>query len=63
MDMLEQADSLIHSKNKKCKELAKKLKAPEQSFDELHATHERLMDAHEKLGKAHTKPKKLTPCC
>jgi len=26
MDMLKQADSLIQSKNKKCKELAKKLK-------------------------------------
>jgi len=46
MDMLEQADSLIHSKNKKCKELAKKLKALEQFFDELNATHERLVDAH-----------------
>jgi len=53
--MLEQVDSLIQSKNKKCKELAKKLKALEQSFDELNATHDRLVDAHEKLGKAHTK--------
>jgi len=58
MDMLEQADSLIHSKNKKSKELAKKLKALEQSFDELNANHERLMDAHEKLSKAHTKLEK-----
>jgi len=58
MDMLEQADSLICSKNKKCKELAKKLKALEQSFDDLNATHERLVDAHEKLGKAHTKLEK-----
>jgi len=39
MDMLEQDDSLIHSKNKKCKELAKKLKALEQSFNELNANH------------------------
>jgi hypothetical protein len=58
MDMLEQADSLIQSKNKKCKELAKKLKALEQSFDELNANHERLVEAHEKLGKAHTKLEK-----
>ena len=58
MDMLEKADSLIHAKNKKCKELAKKLKALEQSFDELNATHEKLLDAHKKLGKAHTKLEK-----
>ena len=58
MDMLEQAESLIQSKNKKCKELAKKLKALEQSFDELNANHERLLEAHEKLGKAHTKLEK-----
>jgi len=58
MNMLEQANSLIHSKNKKCKELAKKLKALEQSFDDLNANHERLMYAHEKLGKAHTKLEK-----
>ena len=58
MDMLEQADSLIQSKNKKCKELAKKLKALEQSFDELNANHERLVEAHENLGKAHTKLEK-----
>jgi len=58
MDMLEQADSLIHSKNKKCKELAKKLKALQQSFDELNANHERLVEAHEKLAKAHTKIEK-----
>jgi len=58
MDMLEQANSLIHSKNKKCKELTKKLKALEQSFDELNATHERLVDTHEKLGKAQSKLEK-----
>jgi len=45
MDMLGQADLLIYSKNKKCKELAKKLKALEQSFYELSVNHERLMDA------------------
>jgi len=58
MDMLEQADSPIHSKNRKCKELAKKLKSLKQSFDELNATHERLVDAHENLGNAHTKLEK-----
>ena len=34
------------------------MKALEQSFDELNATHERLVDAHEKLVKAHTKLEK-----
>ena len=52
MNMLEQTDSIINKKSKKCKELQKKLHALEQSFDELNATHERLMEAHEKLGKA-----------
>ena len=32
----------------------KKVKFLEQSFDELNATHERLIEAHEKLGKAHS---------
>jgi len=54
MDMLEEDDSLIHSKNKKCRELAKKLKALEQSFDKLNANHERLMDVHKKFEKAHS---------
>ncbi|XP_066324285.1 uncharacterized protein [Miscanthus floridulus] len=58
MNMLEQADSIINKKSKKCKELQKKLSALEQSFDELNATHERLVEAHEKLGKAHTKLEK-----
>jgi len=58
IDMLEQANSVIHSKNKKCKDLAKKLKALEQSFDEHNANNGRLVDAHEKLGKAHTKLEK-----
>jgi len=38
--------------------LQKKLSALEQSFDDLNATHERLVEAHEKLGKAHTKLEK-----
>ena len=46
MNMLEQADSIINKKSKKCKELQKKLSALEQSFDELNATHERLVEAH-----------------
>ena len=37
INMLEQADSIINKKNKKCKELQKKLSALEQSFDELNA--------------------------
>ena len=35
--------------------MLKKLSALEQSFDELNATHERLVESHEKFGKAHTK--------
>jgi prefoldin subunit 5 len=38
--------------------LHKKLKALKQSFDELNATHERLVEAHEKLDKAHKKLEK-----
>jgi predicted nuclease with TOPRIM domain len=58
MDMLEQANSIINKKRKRCKDLQKKLDALEQSFDELNATHKRLEEAHEKLGKAHTKLEK-----
>ena len=38
--------------------MRKKVKYLEQSFDELNATHERLMEAHEKLGKTHSKLEK-----
>jgi hypothetical protein len=38
--------------------LRKKVKSLEQSFDDLNATHKRLMEAHEKLGKAHSKLEK-----
>jgi hypothetical protein len=58
MNMLEQADSIINKKSKRCKELQKKLSALEQSFDELNGTHEGLVEAHEKLGKAHNKLEK-----
>jgi hypothetical protein len=54
IDMLEQANSIINKKSKKCKDLQKKLDDLEQSFDELNATHERLEEAHEKLEKAHS---------
>ena len=37
--------------------MCKKVKFLEQSFDELNATHERLIKAHEKLGKAYSKLK------
>ena len=36
----------------------KKCKSLEQAFDELNATHERLMEVYEKLGKADSKLKK-----
>ena len=45
-------------KRKEYKELCKKVKFLEQSFDELNATHERLIEAHEKLGKAYSKLEK-----
>ena len=38
--------------------MRKKVKFLEQSFDELNATHERLMVALEKLSKAHSKLEK-----
>jgi hypothetical protein len=62
MDMLEQVDSYMAKKNKKCKELVKKLQALEQSFDELNTTHERLVEAHKKLERAHTKLEKAHSC-
>jgi hypothetical protein len=58
MNMLEQANSIINKKSKKCKDLQNKLDALEQSFNELNATHERLEKAYEKLGKAHIKLEK-----
>jgi prefoldin subunit 5 len=38
-------------KRKECKELHKRIKSLEQSFDELNATHESLREHHKKLGK------------
>ena len=38
--------------------MRKKCKSLEQAFNELNATHERLMEAHEKLRKAHSKLEK-----
>ena len=58
LDMCEQVHACNEMKRKECKELCKKVKFLEQSFDELNATHEGLMDAHEKLGKAHSKLEK-----
>ena len=54
MDMMEQAHECLELKRKECK----KCKSLEQAFDDLNATHERLMEAHEKLGKAHSKLEK-----
>ena len=50
MDMCEQVHTCFEMKRKECKELHKKIKYLDQSFDELNATHERLIEAHEKLG-------------
>jgi hypothetical protein len=48
MDMCEQVHTCFEMKRKECKELRKKVKSLEQSFDELNPTHERLMEAHKK---------------
>jgi Fe-S-cluster formation regulator IscX/YfhJ len=45
MDMLENAHTCLEIKRKEYKELHKRVKSLEQSFDELNATHERLMEA------------------
>ena len=45
MDMCEQVHACNEMKRKECKELHKRVKFLEQSFDELNATHERLMEA------------------
>ena len=58
LDMCEQVHTCVEMKRKECKELCKKVKFLEQSFDELNATHERTMEAYEKLGKAHSKLEK-----
>jgi len=58
MDMLEQVHTCFEMKKKECKELCKKVKSLEQSFDERNTTHERLMKAHENIGKAHSKLEK-----
>jgi hypothetical protein len=60
MNMCEQVHTCFEMKRKECKELHKKVKFLEQSFDELNATHERLMKPmrslanHSKLEKAHS---------
>ena len=43
MDMLEQVYTCLEMKRKECKELRKKVKSLEQSFDELNASHESLL--------------------
>jgi hypothetical protein len=49
MDMLENAHTCLEMKRKECKELHKKFKFLEQSFDEVNATHGSLKEDHEKL--------------
>ena len=46
LDMCEQVHSCNEMKRKECKELRKKVKSLEQSFDELNTSHERLVEAH-----------------
>jgi hypothetical protein len=58
MDMCEQVHTCFGMKIKKCKELHKRTKSFEQSFDELNATHESLREDYEKFSKAHSKLEK-----
>ena len=55
MDVLEQVHTCFEMKRKECKELCKKVKSLEQSFDELQASHESLKEDHEELCYAHTR--------
>ena len=43
LDMCEQVHTCFEMKRKECKELRKKVKSLEQSFDELNASHESLL--------------------
>jgi predicted nuclease with TOPRIM domain len=52
--MLEEAHSLMDKKREEFKELCKKYRLLEQSFDKLKGSHERLKVAHEKLENAHS---------
>ena len=55
MDICEEVHTCFEMKRKECKELCKKIKSLEQSFDELNASDESLREDHEMLGKAHSK--------
>ena len=57
--MCEQVHTCFEKKRNECKELLKKIKSLEQSFDELNASHESLKEDHEELGMAHKKLEKV----
>ena len=61
MDMMEQAHECLELKWKKCEDLLKKYKSLEQAFDELNATHKRLMEPMRYLSKLTLSLKRLTP--
>jgi hypothetical protein len=61
LDMCEQVHTCFEMKRKECKELHKRVKSLEQSFDELNATHERLMELMRSLAKLTLSLKRLTP--
>ncbi|CAA0829170.1 Unknown protein [Striga hermonthica] len=58
LDALDQAQTIIKHKGKKCKELSKEVKSLRQSHSELEASHECLKEDHEDLTLAHTKLEK-----
>jgi hypothetical protein len=55
MDILEQADSFIKSRNKKCKAMQKEINDLMHSLSELSASHETLKEEHEDHTKAYTR--------
>ena len=61
LDMCEQVHAYNEMKRKECKELRKKVKFLEQSFDELNATHESLGKTMRSWAKLTVSLKMLTP--
>ena len=61
MDMCEQVHTCFEMKRKECKELCKKIKSLEQSFDELNASHESLRKTVRCWTKLTLSLKRLTP--
>ena len=59
--MCEQVHTCFEKKRKECKELLKKIKSLEKSFDELNASHESLKEDMRSLAMLTLSLKRLTP--